>query len=330
MVMGLSEEPSAHTADTQAVGAIRMADNADRSPPVSLASVQPALRGEDASLSAAANAALMRLHSASGTDSPADMALDLPVDAVPLDDGPAFSSFVAMMVASDPAIEGLSALTDRPPDLVLTNLFLSEKARRADDPMTLDPPSDLVSVFGQDSKVRQARLARWLSRYYRRDPEDVARFVRYAWDSGARNGVDPLLIVAVMCIESSLNPQAVSHKGARGLMQVLVAAHEQKFDPFGGPGNAHHPRVSIEVGTRILQRMIAVAGSVEGALKHYVGARFFKSDGGYGAKVISMRERAWAASMGYSIPRKPALQPAIEHANNAQTAVAAHTSTAQR
>lgn len=335
LVLGLSEEPSAHTAGSMAIGSI--------SRPVSIDVPAIAWNGLDAQrdlpqdgLSAAASAALMRVQAASITGSAADMALGLPVAALPVDDADTSDDLLSRLATIDSPSAALNGSLDLPADLMITELIRQDAVRRQRQSFSgasgdaINAPSDLVSVKGQDQKRRQARLGKWLSRYYARSPDDVARYIRYAWESGARNGVDPLLIIAVMSIESSLNPNALSHKGARGLMQVLVRAHEEKFGPFGGPDKANHPRVSIEVGSRILARMIEITGSVDGALKHYVGARYFKTDGGYGAKVISMRERVWAASMGYEIPVRPDVRAATEHANNAQAAFAAHTRTAQR
>src|SRR5437762_12980296 len=43
----------------------------------------------------------------------------------------------------------------------------------------------------------------------------------YLIDSGTKNGVDPLLLYSVMHQESSFKAQAISPKGARGLMQLM-------------------------------------------------------------------------------------------------------------
>lgn len=147
-------------------------------------------------------------------------------------------------------------------------------------------------------------------------------YVDFALDAGERHGLDPMLIIAVMSIESSLNPRARSHKDARGLMQVLVKAHKEKFKPYGGIGSAYKPEVSVEVGSIILKGMIERTGSVEKALKFYVGAANLRSDGGYGAKVIRQRDRIRAAALGEPIEKRPDLQQATERANDAQQAMA--------
>ena len=84
--------------------------------------------------------------------------------------------------------------------------------------------------------------------------------------------VDPMLVLAIMSVESSFNPKAQSHAGAQGLMQVLTRVHAEKFVPFGGIPAAFDPVANIRVGSAILKEYINREGSVEGALKSYVGA----------------------------------------------------------
>lgn len=328
LVMGLSEEPAARPMDSIAIGTIRLAGPALTSRSVSDDTVTVA-----DGLSGAASAALLRARTG-----------ETPGSVIRPDDSHALvglgqAGAAPTMAFLDPSVVGITRQpeTDVEPDGVIrkpaTDRFLPgdyklNPARpfvgtgTAID--TIDLAAELAPVHIIDQPARWRNIAQWLSRYYRADSDDVARYVRFAFDSGHRNGVDPLLITAVMSIESSLNPKARSQKDARGLMQVLVRAHREKFEHLGGVKAAYDPRVSIEVGTRILRRMIDRTGSVEKALKQYVGAANLRSDGGYGAKVIAQRDRIWAAAYGLRIPSEPDLIVATTRANLAQAGVASY------
>ncbi len=52
-------------------------------------------------------------------------------------------------------------------------------------------------------------------------PARAAQFQPYFEAAGARYGVDPDLLAAVAWAESGFNPDAVSHAGALGLMQIM-------------------------------------------------------------------------------------------------------------
>lgn len=175
----------------------------------------------------------------------------------------------------------------------------------------IEPPSDP----DVDSAVLMSQTADFLARYYRRSRDKVGTYVEFAFEAAQEHGLDPLLLTAIMSIESSLDPSARSHKGAKGLMQVLVAVHKEKFEPYGGTVNAFDPRTSVMVGAHILGDMLERTGTVQGALKHYVGAANLRTDGGYGAKVIRMRDRIWHAATGRKVPRDIELAAATERAN---------------
>lgn len=86
----------------------------------------------------------------------------------------------------------------------------------------------------------------------------------YVLKSSQKYGIDPMLIYSVMKVESKFNPQALSRKGAKGLMQIMDAtgswvaellamrdySHEQLFDPS----------VNIEMGTWYLSRLMQQYG----------------------------------------------------------------------
>jgi hypothetical protein len=82
----------------------------------------------------------------------------------------------------------------------------------------------------------------------------------------------------------------------------LTKVHAEKFLPFGGIPAAFDPVANIRVGSGILKEYLKREGTVEGALKSYVGAAFLQDDGGYGQKVLNARERIAAAAAGKPLP----------------------------
>lgn len=153
----------------------------------------------------------------------------------------------------------------------------------------LKPAPRLLPVLDTE----QQNIARFIASRYRVTLSQTQFFVENAYRTARELRVDPWLILAVISVESSFNPRAQSHKGAQGLMQVLTRVHVDKFEAFGGVAAAFDPVANIKVGARILHEYLARAGSVEGALKFYVGAAALPHDGGYAAKVL--RERALIA-----------------------------------
>ena len=149
---------------------------------------------------------------------------------------------------------------------------------------------------------RQAAVAYWLSKKYGVAPEPLSVLVSQAFEIGQKAKLDPTLILAVMAIESRFNPFAQSPVGAQGLMQVMTKIHSDKYQNFGGGFAAFDPVTNLRVGVKVLQECITRAGSVEGGLKHYVGAANLADDGGYASKVMAEHARLTAVMGG----QKPA------------------------
>ena len=83
--------------------------------------------------------------------------------------------------------------------------------------------------------------------------------------SGVRNGVDPVLLYAVMHRESSFKLRATSPKGARGLMQ-LMSATAARF----GVRDIYEPGQNIEGGARYIRFLLDMFnGDVRLALAGY-------------------------------------------------------------
>ena len=77
---------------------------------------------------------------------------------------------------------------------------------------------------------------------------DIDKFIV---ESGKRNSVDPLLLYSIMHQESSFKPRAMSHKGARGLMQLMPPT-AVRF----GVTNIWDPKQNIEGGARYMRFLL--------------------------------------------------------------------------
>ena len=170
-----------------------------------------------------------------------------------------------------------------------------------------DAVARATAVNPNDLTRQQAAVAQWLSRRYRVAPEPVSRLVQEAWLVGQKAGLDPTLILAIMAIESSFNPFAQSAVGAQGLMQVMTKVHDDKYERFGGNHAAFDPVTNLRVGVQVLKECIARAGSLEGGLRHYVGAANLSDDGGYAFKVLGEQNYLREIVRGKAVPPTAAL-----------------------
>ena len=171
----------------------------------------------------------------------------------------------------------------------------------------LSEPDAIARATASDPKGlshQQAAVAQWLARRYRVAPEPVSRLVQEAWQVGAKAGLDPTLILAIMAIESSFNPFAQSAVGAQGLMQVMTKVHNDKYVAFGGNHAAFDPVTNLRVGVQVLKECIARAGSLEAGLRFYVGAGNLSEDGGYAGKVLSEQTSLRLVAGGKNVPMR--------------------------
>ncbi len=139
----------------------------------------------------------------------------------------------------------------------------------------------------------QRVVTEFIAKRYRVADTAVATFVATAYRAGAQHSVDPLLILAVMAVESRYNPVAESTMGAKGLMQVIPKFHLEKLLDHGGEQALLEPDVNIVVGTRILREYTRRLGDIEAALQMYAGA-LDEPTAQYAGKVFAERARLQA------------------------------------
>jgi soluble lytic murein transglycosylase-like protein len=114
-------------------------------------------------------------------------------------------------------------------------------------------------------------LAGVVARRYRIALASAREVVGTAVNEGRRNGLDPVLILAVIAVESRFNPIAESEQGAVGLMQIMPRLHADKLAELGAR-SALSPHANIAVGARILRESIRRGGGEAAGLQLYNGA----------------------------------------------------------
>jgi soluble lytic murein transglycosylase-like protein len=157
----------------------------------------------------------------------------------------------------------------------------------------LAPPTAAGSIQASASPAHlreQRAVTEFISRRYRVSDQAVAEFVAAAYRAGAQYSVDPLLVLAVMAVESRYNPVAESTVGAKGLMQVIPKFHLEKLSGRGGEEALLDPEVNIYVGTQILREYQRRFRNTEAALQMYGGVAD-EPTSQYASKVLAEKAR---------------------------------------
>jgi soluble lytic murein transglycosylase-like protein len=152
-----------------------------------------------------------------------------------------------------------------------------------------DGISLLVSAADAEKSEYRA-LAAYLSRRYSVAQDATEHLVGAAHLAGSRTGVDPLLILAVIAVESRFNPIAESVMGAKGLMQVIPRYHQDKLNALGGEDSVFDPMTNILVGAGILKDAVRRGGGLMPGLQLYNGA-FDDESQRYAQKVMAEKQR---------------------------------------
>ncbi len=127
---------------------------------------------------------------------------------------------------------------------------------------------------GCPDALRERQVARLEDHLFARMPgldpalhEDLARTI-LAEAEAAR--LDPLLVLAVIEVESGYDPSAVSTAGALGLMQLLPGTLQREVERHGlGSSDPYDPVANVRAGVRYLRRCLDSYPDHELALMAY-------------------------------------------------------------
>jgi soluble lytic murein transglycosylase-like protein len=144
------------------------------------------------------------------------------------------------------------------------------------------PPAPAASVLPRNADA----LITSLARKYRISEAATREMVHAAYVEAGRNGLDPLLVIAVIAIESRFNPIAQSDGGALGLMQIMPF----HGDKFGAVDSILDPRVNIQIGAAVLRDSIRRGGTEIAGLQLYNGALDDETSA-YAHKVLAEKQR---------------------------------------
>ena len=94
--------------------------------------------------------------------------------------------------------------------------------------------------------------------------------------AAAKYGVDKYLVYAVIKTESNFDPEAVSHAGAIGLMQLMPVTFEwmqtyyvsDEYEAYT-PEDLNNPGINIDYGTHVLAVLIDMYGDEDTAICAY-------------------------------------------------------------
>jgi soluble lytic murein transglycosylase-like protein len=152
-------------------------------------------------------------------------------------------------------------------------------------------------------------------------PAAPPRTFREAVDRIAqRNNLSPLLVHSVIKVESNYKPNAISPKGAQGLMQ-LIPSTARRF----GVSNAFNPVENVEGGARYLRYLVelykgdfklalAAYNAGEGAVARHGGVPPYPETVNYlqqvGKRLVEAQQQKKKIEVKPE-PAKPATQPKI-------------------
>ena len=151
---------------------------------------------------------------------------------------------------------------------------------------------EVSQYYGHDSaQSANAKIVAANSRGHQASQEEIDASIVMA---AARHNVDPNLVRAVVKVESNFNSNAVSHKGAIGLMQLMPqTARELKVkNPFDPDQNVdagvRHLKYLLESYNGDVNLTLAAYNAGEGAVRRSAGVPHYSETQDYVRRITNL------------------------------------------
>jgi soluble lytic murein transglycosylase-like protein len=152
--------------------------------------------------------------------------------------------------------------------------------------------AEVTQYFGQESvQSANARIVAANSHGHQASPEEIDSSIVMA---AARHNVDPNLVRAVVKVESNFNSNAVSRKGAMGLMQLMpsTARSLNLKNPFDAEQNVdagvRHLKQLLESYGGDVKLTLAAYNAGSGAVRRSAGVPHFAETQNYVRRITSL------------------------------------------
>lgn len=128
------------------------------------------------------------------------------------------------------------------------------------------------TLYKKEQQIKQTKklLVEYIETSSKVKPRYAKKLADYYYKAGEEFSVDPLLLAVVGRHESRYDPNAVSYKGAIGIMQIMPFwVDELTFVEY--TSDLYDPETNIRAGAFILSHYINKCGGLENGLRCYYG-----------------------------------------------------------
>ncbi len=166
------------------------------------------------------------------------------------------------------------------------NSLLGELSTHGEIPAAIEEPEPAAEPLSP----RMRAVLDHVTQRYRVSADALGPIFEAAQNTGRERRLDPLLIVAIIGIESRFNPYAESAQGAQGLMQVIPRFHADKVPEGAGKLPLFDPVTNVQIGAHVLQEAITRRGGLIAGLQQFGGAANDEAQA-YATKVLAEKQR---------------------------------------